>query len=33
MLKGAFVFMGIAAGAPEICSQKVMKLIGKEAGG
>lgn len=33
MFKGAFVFMGTAAGAPDICSQKVMRLIGEGAGG
>lgn len=33
MLKGAFVFTGIAAGAPDTGGRKVMRLSGEGAGG
>lgn len=33
MLKGAFVFMGIAAGAPHTGGWKAMRLSGEGAGG
>lgn len=33
MLEGAFVFMGIAAGAPDTGGRKAMRLPGERAGG